>query len=39
MAAYKGLAALERDFRSIKADDLDLAPSSTGSTTGSTATC
>jgi hypothetical protein len=25
-AAYKGLAALERDFRSIKADDLDLRP-------------
>jgi hypothetical protein len=26
VAAYKGLAALERDFRSIKADDLDLRP-------------
>ena len=26
MAAYKGLARLERDFRSIKADDLDLRP-------------
>ena len=25
-AAYKGLARLERDFRSIKADDLDLRP-------------
>ena len=26
VAAYKGLASLERDFRSIKADDLDLCP-------------
>jgi Transposase DDE domain len=26
VAAYKGLAALERDFRSLKADDLDLRP-------------
>jgi hypothetical protein len=26
VAAYKGLSALERDFRSIKADDLDLRP-------------
>jgi Transposase DDE domain len=26
VAAYKGLARLERDFRSIKADDLDLRP-------------
>jgi DDE family transposase len=26
VAAYKGLAALERDFRWIKADDLDLRP-------------
>jgi hypothetical protein len=26
VAAYKGLASLERDFRSIKADDLDLRP-------------
>jgi hypothetical protein len=26
VAAYKGLANLERDFRSIKADDLDLRP-------------
>jgi hypothetical protein len=26
VATYKGLAALERDFRSIKADDLDLRP-------------
>jgi len=26
VSAYKGLAALERDFRSIKADDLDLRP-------------
>jgi hypothetical protein len=26
VAAYKGLAALERDFRCIKADDLDLRP-------------
>jgi hypothetical protein len=26
VAAYKGLAGLERDFRSIKADDLDLRP-------------
>jgi Transposase DDE domain len=26
VAAYKGLASLERDFRSLKADDLDLRP-------------
>ncbi len=26
VTAYKGLSALERDFRSIKADDLDLRP-------------
>jgi hypothetical protein len=26
VAAYKGLARLERDFRSLKADDLDLRP-------------
>jgi hypothetical protein len=26
VTAYKGLASLERDFRSIKADDLDLRP-------------
>ena len=26
MAAYKNLAGVERDFRSIKADDLDLRP-------------
>ena len=26
VASYKGLASLERDFRSIKADDLDLRP-------------
>ena len=26
VAAYKGLSRLERDFRSIKADDLDLRP-------------
>ena len=26
VAAYKGLSSLERDFRSIKADDLDLRP-------------
>ena len=26
VAAYKGLARVERDFRSLKADDLDLRP-------------
>jgi hypothetical protein len=39
VASYKGLVSLERDFRSIKADDLDLRPSGTGSKTASKSTC
>jgi hypothetical protein len=39
VAACKALASLERDFRSIKADDLDLRPSSTVSKTASAPTC
>jgi hypothetical protein len=39
VAACKGLSRLERDFRFIKADDLDLRPSGTGSRTGSKRTC
>ena len=39
VAAYKDLARLERDFRSIKADDLDLRPIWHRLETGSKPTC
>jgi hypothetical protein len=39
VTAYKNLKYVERDFRHIKADDLDLRPSSTGSKNGSKPTC
>ena len=39
VAAFKGLASLERDFRSIKADDLDLRPIWRRLETASAPTC
>ena len=39
VTAYKALKNVERDFRHIKSDDLDLRPSSTASKTASRATC
>ena len=39
VTAYKNLKYVERDFRSIKADDLDLGPSGTAWKTGSRRTC
>ena len=39
VTAYKNLKYVERDFRHIKADDLDLRPSSTGSKNASRPTC
>jgi len=39
VAGYKNLANVERDFRIIKVDDLDLRPSTTASTTASKPTC
>ena len=39
VTAYKNLKYVERDFRSIKADDLDLRPVSTGWRNASRPTC
>jgi len=39
VTAYKNLKYVERDFRHIKSDDLDLRPSSTGSRNASRPTC
>ena len=39
VTAYKNLKYVERDFRHIKSDDLDLRRSSTASSAASRATC